>query len=662
MNLNLEASSKTSQSNNNWHNFDNSSMNFSYQSAVNALGQKALSGLELSYLFQDTVALVAQILNVKYSRIWQLLSDSNALRQVASIGEKPLETDFAEINVTTNHQIQKLLENTQLIVNFNTPNCKIDDLTIPSPGDSVTGLSVLIPGESKPLGLLEIYATEAKNFSSDDVHFLQSITHILATAIERKRSEALVYTQSQVLEQVAFGVNLYEIFNNLCVLLEQQLPGAYCSILVVDEDKRRLRGGAAPTLPEEYAKGVDGLMIGEFCGSCGTAAYRGDSVFATDIANDPLWADFRDFALSYNIRACWSSPFTSQTGEVLGTFAISHKFPCHPTQHHLEILKTATHIASIATETYRAAAALQKANNELERKVLERTSELRKALLDLQKTQAQLVHSEKMSSLGQMVAGIAHEINNPVSFITGNLRYANQYINDLLDLIAVFQEQYPQINPTIAAKIKSIELDYLCDDLPKLMASMSTGSERITDIVLGLRNFSRLDEAKIKSVDIHEGIDNTLMILNHQLTLPNKLPDIQIVKEYGQLPKISCYANQLNQVFMNIINNAIYALKENMQYWQSGTKIPTIQIKTFVVDNERILISIKDNGLGMKSEIQEQIFNPFFTTKPVGQGTGLGLSISHQIIVEKHQGKLSCISALGKGTEFQIEIPIQNFQ
>ncbi|WP_174711037.1 ATP-binding protein [Nostoc sp. TCL240-02] len=662
MNLNLQASSKTGKSNNNWHDFDHSSMNFSYQSAVNALGQKALSGLELSYLFQDTVSLIAQILNVKYSRIWQVLSDSNALRQVASVGEKPLETDSADINVTTNQQVQKLLDNTQLIVNCNTPNCQIDDLTIPSPPDSVTGLSVLIPGESKPLGLLEVYATEARTFSSDDVHFLQSITHILATAIERKRSEALVYTQSQVLEQVAFGVNLYEIFNNLCVLLEQQLPGAYCSILVVDEEKRQLRGGAAPTLPEEFAKGVDGLMIGECCGSCGTAAYRGDSVFVTDIANDPLWADFRDFALSYNIRACWSSPFTSQTGEVLGTFAISHKFPCHPTQHHLEILKTATHIASIATETYRAAAALQKANNELERKVLERTSELRKALLDLQKTQAQLVHSEKMSSLGQMVAGIAHEINNPVSFIAGNLRYANQYINDLLNLIAVFQEQYPQINPTIEAKIKSIELEYLCDDLPKLMASMSTGSERITDIVLGLRNFSRLDEAKIKSVDIHEGIDNTLMILNHQLTLPNKLPDIQVVKDYGQLPKISCYANQLNQVFMNIINNAIYALKDNMQYWESANKIPTIQIKTLVVDNERLFISIKDNGSGMKSEIQEQIFNPFFTTKPVGQGTGLGLSISHQIIVEKHQGKLNCISALGKGTEFQIEIPIQNFQ
>ena len=662
MNLNLQASSKTIQSNNNWHHFDNSSMNFSYQAAVNALGQKALSGLELSYLFQDAVALVAQILNVKYSRIWQVLSDSNAFRKVASIGEKPLETDSAEINVTTNQQVQKLLENTQSIINCNIPDCQIDDLTIPFPPNSVTGLSVLIPGTNKPLGLLEVYATEARNFSPDDVHFLQSVTHILATAIERKRSEALVYTQSQVLEQVAFGVNLYEIFNNLCVLLEQQLPGAYCSILVVDQDNQQLRGGAAPTLPQEYVKGVDGLMIGEYCGSCGTAAYRGDSVFVTDIATDPLWADFRDFALSYNIRACWSSPFTSQTGEVLGTFAISHKFPCHPTQHHLEILKTATHIASIATETYRAAAALLKANNELEQKVAERTFELRKALLDLQNTQAQLVHSEKMSSLGQMVAGVAHEINNPVSFIAGNLRYANQYIDDLLDLIAVYQGQYPQLNTTIAAKTKSIELEYLCEDLPKLMASMKVGSERITDIVLGLRNFSRLDEAKIKSVDIHEGIDNTLMIMNHQLTLSDKLPDIQIVKEYGKLPKVSCYVNQLNQVFMNILNNAIYALKENMQYWQSTTKIPTIQIKTLVVDNERVLISIKDNGPGMKSEVKEQIFNPFFTTKPVGQGTGLGLSISYQIAVEKHQGKLSCISALGKGTEFQIEIPIQNFK
>ncbi|BAY98812.1 PAS/PAC sensor signal transduction histidine kinase [Tolypothrix tenuis PCC 7101] len=657
MKLNFPSSSNTEQSLNS-DSIDNLSTNVSYAAAVNLLGQKALSGIDLSYLFQDTVALVSQILNIKYSRIWQVLSDGNSLRKVASLGESSLTTDAYEIHVGINQGLKKILDERQKIININTAACQIEHFAIPSPPESVAGLSVLITGATKPLGFLEVYATESRDFSPEDIHFLQSVTHVLATAIERKLSEALVYTQSQVLEQVAFGVNLYEIFNNLCILLEQQLPGAYCSILVVDQDKRRLRGGAAPTLPEEFAKGVDGLMIGENCGSCGTAAYRGDTVFVNDIANDPLWADFRDFALSYNIRACWSSPFTSHNGEVLGTFAISHKFPCHPTPHHLEILKTATHIASIATETARAAEALQKANNELERKVEERTTELRRALLDLQTTQAQLVHSEKMSSLGQMVAGVAHEINNPISFIAGNLEYANQYIDDLLNLIAVYQEQYPEANPTIASKIKAIDLQYLCQDLPKLMQSMTVGSERIKNIVLGLRNFSRLDEATTKSVDIHEGIDNTLMILNHQLVINSQLPNIQIIKYYGQLPKVSCYVNQLNQVFLNILNNAIYALKANVEHWQSTTAIPSIIIKTSVKE-DRVLISIKDNALGMTPEVQKQIFDPFFTTKPVGQGTGLGLSISYQIIVERHQGQLNCISTLGEGTEFLIEIPIQ---
>lgn len=657
MTLSLQAFTKITQPNNDSHSYANSSINVSYQAAVNALGEKALSGIELSDLFQDTVVLVAGILNVKYTRIWQLLSDSNSLRKVASCGENPSETNCPDINFTSDQQLQNFIEQNQANINIKQVCCQLDDLAISSPSDSVTGLSVIIPGTNKPLGFLEVYATETRQFLPDDIHFLKSLTHVLGTAIERKRSEALVYTQTQILEQVAFGVNLYEIFNNLCILLEQQLPSAYCSILVVDKDNKQLRGGAAPSLPEEFAKGVDGLMIGECCGSCGTAAHRGKSVFATDIASDPLWADFRDFALSHNIRACWSSPFSSQTGEVLGTFAISHKFPCHPTEHHLEILKIATHIASIATETTKAAEALQKANNELERKVEERTAELKKTLLDLQKMQAQLVHSEKMSGLGQMVAGIAHEINNPIGFIDCNLSYANQYISDLLDLITVYQEQYPEFSPMIAAKKKAIDLEYLCHDLPKLMESMKAGSERITNIVLGLRNFSRLDEAQFKSVDIHEGIDNTLMILNHQLTIPHNL-DIQVIKKYGQLPKVSCYVNQLNQVFINILNNAIYALKQNMDNWQSRNEIPTIEITTSFVHKQRVLISIKDNGTGIASDVKEHIFDPFFTTKPVGQGTGLGLSIAYHIVVEKHRGKLYCLSALSEGTEFQIEIPI----
>ncbi|MFE1743773.1 PAS domain S-box protein [Coleofasciculus sp. H7-2] len=280
----------------------------------------------------------------------------------------------------------------------------------------------------------------------------------------------------------------------------------------------------------------------------------------------------------------------------------------------------------------------------------QKAQQLQQTLHQLQQTQAQLIQSEKMSGLGQMVAGVAHEINNPVNFIHGNLTHANVYTQDLLNLLRLYQQHYPHPVPEIQDETEAIDLDFLVEDLPKILGSMKMGTDRICQIVLSLRNFSRLDEAEMKEVDIHEGIDNTLLILQNRLKAKPDSPGIQIVKEYGNLPLVECYAGQMNQVFMNLLNNAFDALET-----QPLPRIVTIRSQ---VVNSHVAIRIADNGSGMTEQVKARLFDPFFTTKPVGKGTGLGLSISYQIVVEKHGGILKCVSKPGQGAEFWIEIPI----
>jgi signal transduction histidine kinase len=352
----------------------------------------------------------------------------------------------------------------------------------------------------------------------------------------------------------------------------------------------------------------------------------------------------------------------------------------------------------------------QEALRSLSQREQEKATQLEIALQELQQVQTQLVQQEKMASLGQLIAGVAHEINNPVSFIYGNINPACEYTQDLLHLLQLYQQHYPQPVPEIAEQLKIADLEFITEDFPKLLVSMQNSADRIRQIVLSLNNFSRHDQTELKSVDIHEGIDSTLLILQHRLKSQPDRPEIQVVKEYGQLPQVECYPSQLNQVFMNLLSNAIDALEESgFSVQDKGCSdqtadngdgktpfMPTIRIRTEVIEHSSpksdrtaypwktnhdsldspsqpnspeepgrsssVVIYIADNGSGMKTDVHHQIFNPFFTTKPPGKGTGLGLSISYHIVSDRHNGQLFCRSAQGQGAEFVIEIPLTHCQ
>lgn len=312
--------------------------------------------------------------------------------------------------------------------------------------------------------------------------------------------------------------------------------------------------------------------------------------------------------------------------------------------------------------------------NQLNLRSLQRTLQEKNLLLEqtvqeLKHTQNQLVQNEKMASLGQLVAGIAHEINNPVNFISGNIPHVSNYTDDLIELLERYQAALPNPPKDIKEFEEDIDLDFLYNDVQKLLNSITGGTERIKQVVQSLRNFSRLDESKIKKVDIHEGLESSLMMLQHRLYNQDESPKIKVLKHYGSIPKVECYAGEINQVFMSVLSNAIDALTQTHKNCQKTADLsseincqsilPTIEISTELLNSEKVQITIADNGPGIPEDVKKRLFDPFFTTKPVGHGTGLGLSISYQTIVEGHQGELSCQSIPGQGAKFTIILPLK---
>lgn len=395
----------------------------------------------------------------------------------------------------------------------------------------------------------------------------------------------------------------------------------------------------------------------EAVGPLSTALVSQEVIRIDDVAEMPE-PILRELLLSLDCVSFLALPLTTQSGKI-GAVVCSHTTDLRPWQDEEVALVTGV-INQLAIALNQAELYHQARENALQAQT--QAQELSEALQNLTQAQAQLVQTEKMSSLGQLVAGVAHEINNPVNFIYGNVSHAQEYAQDLLNLVDLYQVTYPTASPEIEDEITAIDLEFLKTDLTKLLNSMKLDADRIREIVTSLRTFSRLDEAEFKAVDIHEGIESTLMILHNRLKAKPEHPAIEVIKQYAELPKIECFPGQLNQVFMNLLTNAIDALEETSQgrtFADMAATPSQIKIRTEVLQNNWIAIHISDNGAGIPPAVLDRLFDPFFTTKTVGKGTGLGLSISHQIITEKHKGHLRCQSVLGQWTEFTVEIPIR---
>jgi PAS domain S-box-containing protein len=642
---------------------------------LNSIATGMNSGMSVEQVIEHTLKLVSECFKTLRAA-YSILDDQGNLTVIHAIeppGMPPLTGLVVNLSAAPDY-VNALYRDKLVVVEDVAQDSRIAPLNAAMLASGICALlDAPLQHSEKLVGLLWLDSPSPRKWSEHEIATLRQIAEYLAIAIKKTRAqqerqeaeEALRESEAKfrrlakretilnrLANQIRNSLDLNTIQQTLVEEIRELLQLDRCHIawyrpLLTPPAWEVVTEAKAPNLPTHVG-----------CYSATEIACLAQKLLRLELiqedsvetVSDP---QRRELLLSLGYKAILALPTQTQTGEVIILSCIHAQTSRQWTDDEVELLQAVMAQLAIAIT-----------HAELYEKTRTKAQELEHALGELQSTQTQLIQSEKMSSLGQLVAGIAHEINNPVSFIYGNVGHASDYIKDLLGLLELYRATYPKSTAEIQSYQDEIELDFLLEDLPKLLDSMKVGATRIQEIVRSLRTFSRVDQSERKPVNLHEDLDNTLLILEHRLRATAGHPQIEVVKDYGKLPPVECYAGQINQVFMNLLSNAIDAIQQSdRQASTDNTEEfslkPEIAIKTRVVDSNRISITITDNGLGIPPDVLPRIFDLFFTTKPIGKGTGLGLAISYQIIVEKHGGSLHCHSVPGKGTEFVIEIPIK---